>query len=86
MNALEALKAYQQADAEGVMVLVSRQACDECAAEIERLRADAIQLQARKPDGGDWTNIFPAQLQWMAKEGYDVRALETADQQQGTDK
>ena len=35
----KALRSYRQADADGVMVLVSRQACDEAAAEIERLRA-----------------------------------------------
>ena len=39
-NVVEALRAYQQGDADGVMVLVSRQACDEGAAEIERLRAE----------------------------------------------
>lgn len=37
-----ALRAYQQADADGVMVLVSRQACEEAAAEIERLDAWAV--------------------------------------------
>lgn len=32
----KALRGYQQGDADGVMVLVSRQACDEGAALIER--------------------------------------------------
>ena len=32
----EALRRYQQGDADGVMVLVSRQACDEGAALLER--------------------------------------------------
>lgn len=58
--------------------------------EIERLQAridakptpEAILLQARKPDGGEWVDIFPAQLSWLAKEGNEVRALEGADEQQ----
>ncbi len=37
---LSALAAYQQADADGVMVLVSRQACDVAIREIERLRRE----------------------------------------------
>ena len=37
-DVVEGLRAYQQGDADGVMVLVSRQACDEGAAEIETLR------------------------------------------------
>ena len=37
-----------------------------------------VQLQARLPNGGsDWIDIFPAQLGWMAKEGHEVRAIET---------
>lgn len=36
-------------------------------------------LQARKQDGGDWIEIWPSQLEWIAKQGYDVRAL-TEDQ------
>jgi len=39
-------------------------------------RTPAIQLQARRADGGDWVDIFPAQLQWMAKEDHEVRAVE----------
>lgn len=35
---LVALRSYEQADEDGVMVLVSRQAVDEAASEIERLR------------------------------------------------
>ncbi|MCB1506279.1 MAG: hypothetical protein KDJ47_14975 [Hyphomicrobiaceae bacterium] len=35
---IDALRSYRQADADGVMVLVSRQACDEAANEIKRLR------------------------------------------------
>lgn len=42
---IEALRNYQQADAEGVMVLVSRQACDEAAAELESLRARVAELE-----------------------------------------
>lgn len=37
-DVVKALRAYQQADEDGVMVLVSRQACDEAASEIELLR------------------------------------------------
>jgi hypothetical protein len=37
MDLPTALRSYQQADDDGVMVLVSRQACEEAAAEIERL-------------------------------------------------
>lgn len=63
----------------------------EAADEIERLRAtlnskptpEAILLQARPPGGGAWVDIFPAQLGWMAKEGFDVRALD-ADEQHAT--
>lgn len=35
-NLIEALRSYEQADEEGVMVLVSRQACEEAAGELER--------------------------------------------------
>ncbi len=66
-TALEALRAYQQADEDGVMVLVSRQACDECAAEIERLRAD---LQ----DFGSWCENERTKL--GALDGYDYRSGE----------
>src|SRR5258707_991915 len=53
-------------------------------AENEKLRAtlnakptpEAILLQARKPDGGEWIDIFPAQLGWMAQAGLEVRALD----------
>jgi hypothetical protein len=39
------------------------------------VREATIKLQARPAEGGDWIDIFPSQLQWMAKEGHDVRAL-----------
>ena len=39
MSIVKALMSYQQADEDGVMCIVSRQACDEAADEIERLRA-----------------------------------------------
>lgn len=48
---LEALRAYQQADEDGVMVLVSRQACDEAATEIERLRTAIAAIQQATLDG-----------------------------------
>jgi hypothetical protein len=41
MTALEALLGYQQADEDGVMVLVSRQAIHEVANELKRARANA---------------------------------------------
>ena len=47
MKALEALLNYQQADEEGIMVLVSRQAIHEAADEIERLRAENGKLLLR---------------------------------------
>lgn len=37
---------------------------------------EEITLQARPADGGEWINIFPSQLEWMAKEGHSVRAIE----------
>lgn len=40
---------------------------------------DRCRLQARPAEGGDWIDIFPAQLEWMAKEGHSVRALESSD-------
>lgn len=57
-------------------------------AEIERLTTQinlvpspaAMLLQARPADGGAWVDIFPAQLGWMAKEGFEVRALDSAEQ------
>lgn len=43
-NLVEALRSYQQADEDGVMVIVSRQACDEAASEITRLKAEVERL------------------------------------------
>jgi hypothetical protein len=37
MSLIDALRSYQQADEEGVIVKVSRQACDEAATAIEEL-------------------------------------------------
>jgi Lar family restriction alleviation protein len=38
----------------------------------------AIRLEARPTNGSaDWTEIFPAQLNWVAKAGHEVRAIET---------
>lgn len=42
---VKALLEYRQADADGVMVIVSRQACDECAAAIMELRLDAARYR-----------------------------------------
>lgn len=46
-DVVAALRSYQQADADGVMVLVARQACEDGAAEIERLRNEVASLHAR---------------------------------------
>lgn len=37
---------------------------------------EMMKLQAQSPDGGDWTDIFPAQLQAMVRSGCAVRAIE----------
>lgn len=49
---VKALRSYQQADEDGVMVLVSRQACEEGAAEIERLRGYVEKLTGAAEHGG----------------------------------
>jgi len=42
-----------------------------------RGQPQGVRLEARLPDDSqEWTEIFPAQLQWMAKEGNQVRAIE----------
>ena len=51
MSLIKALRAYQQADEDGVMCIVSRQAVDEAADEIERLRDE---LQDMKSELSDW--------------------------------
>lgn len=58
-----ALRSYRQADAEGVMVYASRQACEEAATALEWHRANLERLIALipsscymdPPDGGDVT-------------------------------
>ena len=45
MDVLDALRNYHQADEDGVMVLVSRQACDEAIAEIDRLNERVSELE-----------------------------------------
>ena len=47
MTLINALKSYQQADMDGVMCVVSRQAVEEAIAEIERLRAENASLWER---------------------------------------
>ena len=64
----KALRAYKQADADGVMVLVSRQACDEAAAEIERLRVENETLDVMTEVGFDG---------WMDK-GAEITRLRAA--------
>jgi hypothetical protein len=41
-----------------------------------RLAFFPFRLQARHAEGGDWADIYPAQLQSFAKGPYDVRAVE----------
>jgi len=57
---IQRLRAYQQADEEGVIVKVSRQACDEAAdaleqqaAQIEALRADAERMRELLADANE---------------------------------
>lgn len=67
-----ALRAYQQADADGVMVLVSRQACEEAATEIESLRA-ALKWYAdgehfTKADPDAWDTVSGEPQNWWCDE------------------
>lgn len=61
-SVLPHLRAYEQADEDGAMVLVSRQACDEAADEIERLLADRAKVRAwmREPD-----YVEKASIEWL---------------------
>lgn len=44
-------------------------------------QAVTVRLEARPADDSqDWTEIFPAQLEWVAKAGHKVRAIEIASQ------
>jgi hypothetical protein len=44
-------------------------------------QACAVRLEARPADNSkEWTEIFPAQLEWVAKAGHQVRAIEVAAQ------
>ena len=52
---VQALLSYKQADEDGIMVLVSRQACEEAAAEIERLHA---RLEISSVMRGDGKRVF----------------------------
>ena len=65
---IEALRAYQQADEDGIMVLVSRQACDEAAAELERLRL--VESEARS----DWADTAADEM--MARANMQPEKLE----------
>lgn len=69
---VEALRAYQQADEDGVMVLVSRQAVCEAALEIESLRA-ALKWYAdgqhfTKADPSAWDTVSGEQQNWWCDE------------------
>lgn len=44
-DCIEALRAYRQYDEDGVMCIVSRQAVDEAADELERLRAEVARYK-----------------------------------------
>jgi hypothetical protein len=47
--------------------------------------AGAVRLEARPADDSqEWTEIFPSQLEWAAKQGHQVRAIECGDAAQRT--
>lgn len=72
---VNALRNYQQADEDGVMVLVSRQACDEAADEIDRLRKWNADMVAKSASGGvlDGYREMGAKLAAVEAERYALR-------------
>ncbi len=74
MPLVAALRAYQQADEDGVMVIVSRQAVCEAALEIESLRAalkwyaDGEHFTKAQPDAWDTVSGEP-QTWWCDEAG-----------------
>ena len=36
---------------------------------------EPVRLQARRAENTSWIDIYPSQLQWMAQQGYEVRAF-----------
>ena len=74
LRALEAaLRAYQQADQDGVMVLVSRQACDEAADALPSLLA---RIEALTVERDQWQSR--AQTAWDQMDADMRRSIETA--------
>lgn len=71
---ITALRSYQQADEEGVMVLVSRQACEEAATEIERLGGEVDRLIRC---GVDLAQAFAAQIHERQTELFQLRGALT---------
>lgn len=65
---IEALRDYRQADEDGILVLVSRQACDEAAAELERLRL--VESECRS----DWADTAADEM--MARANMQPEKLE----------
>ena len=67
---IQRLRAYQQADEEGVIVKVSRQACDEA--------ADALEQQAAP-------SVAPEPVAWEGGEGWESLAWELCADENGED-
>ena len=62
------LRAYEQADEDGIMVLASRQAIEEAAAHIEKLEAEVNRLLPLEQNGRDLAQIvieLEAQNEWQ---------------------
>lgn len=43
---------------------------------VTALRGAVVRLEARRASGSDWVEIYPSQLEWVAKAGHQVRAVE----------
>jgi hypothetical protein len=76
---IKALRAYQQADIDGVMVVVSRQACEEAATELEKLEH---RLAAAYQRGAHWwiengKNVDNAEFISKASYDYADQIIET---------
>jgi len=76
-----ALLNYSQADEDGVMVLVSRQAIHEVSAEITRLRARLAEVEAAK--AAVWDEAMTAAVEAAPTPTEDARDKETLAYIQG---
>lgn len=75
---IDRLRAYQQADADGVMVLVSRQTCEEAYDEIERLHgllAECRDAFPVPPCGSDLEGAWLASIAAPAEVPHYLRAI-----------